>query len=624
MRKLTHFRFCILFLVLGLLLSFGLTGCNDDHDYSVSPGPTPAPTVSPEPSPEPSPVPTGKISYLFLQDAARKVSADAAEAAVTAYDAEGRVLEGASLEEASVASMKREGDFYVAEANVPETAELLAFTFTHGDDVDGVYAIALTDGVERYVMAYSDLVAVPELTVYADAGHSKKQTAFTLGEALYPEAKAATRGGLAVPVASVEPVDGKVVAYTPGSAGQEAAYEAAGEGQTAFVIAYAEAEVESAAVVTVSEVPPVSAWILSPNYELKNGKIYEGETLISDPAAIEAKQALVPGSEAQCLLVAADGGSGADASYKLLDAAVTAEITSDSAAHFSAAVKNGVLTVSVSAEAEKGETAAVVCSAEGYAFQNRAEAAVATTRTITVCVPCASYPSYNENEKDVGLRLSLDAPPVQGVTPRPVSSPSSGPVVENLIRIAAIGAGDQAIPGAQLAEEDTSKMSTEQVSGDTCWVLKAEVPENAETVLLLYDLRSTFSGVTRDAVAPYFAFKLTEAEDYVMTQGEWFLPVEYYGEDFDQPSFGTHANADFTAPTTYFGIGDQVYFCPTMTNYSNRITVKVSELKSWDTSVIDENFKAVGEGTVWFTGSWYGVEGAVFPGTMDGVRVYAK
>lgn len=455
------------------------------------------------------------------------------------------------------------------------------------------------DAVIIYFMAYADLVAEPQLTVYADADHTESRTAFALGENLYPVASAATRGELSVPVDSVVPADTKVVSYTEGAEGKEAYYLTAGEGQTAFTVAYAEAEIESAAVVTVCAIPPTPAWILPPGYELKDGKIYKGSEQIDDPSAIEAKLTLQAGEFVQYLLVDAESGEGSAASYKKIDADVTAEITSDTAAHFSAAVKNGTLTVEVSAKSEEGETASMACRAEGYEFRNKAEVTVVSTRKITVYVPCISYPLISD------------------ISPSP-----SMPAIKQLIRIAAVGAGDQALQGAALAEEDTSKITVKELDTQdhTYWPLEAEVPKNAETVLLLYDLQIADDGQTDDWIAPYFAFKLAEEDSYVMSGYEFFPSLDNYWHfytDDDLPwnsRFGTYADAALTQWSSDFEIGDQLYFRSEMTNEGGDITVSVSDLLSDDTGVIDENLKAVGDGAVIFTGSWYGVEGYVFPG----------
>ena len=600
MRTFSHVRFFFLFLVLGFLLSFAVTGCSDkdDRDYSFYPSPGPSPTASPEPSPVPdpspepsaSPVPTGMISYLFKLDGdtAQKVSADASEAAVTAYDADGHELDGASLAESSVAAMTREGDYYVAEANVPKTAGLLAFTFTDGEDVTGVYAIGLSDGVDRYYMSYADLVSEPVLTVCADAGHKTERTAFQVGEDIYPEAAVRTKGGLSVPVSSVVPVDTEVVSYTEGSEGQEASYKAAGEGRTAFTVAYAEAEAEAAAVVTVSAVPLEPAWILPEGYELKDGKIYRGETEMGDPSEIDGKINVNAGGNFSCRIIAADG----DSAYKLTDAEVSAEIDSETADHFSAEGGAGELTVSVSAEAEEGETAAVTCAAAGYEVRNSLEVSVLALRSITVYVPSNPYPAYWQG-----------APEELTFT--------------NLIRLAALDGSGNALPGASLAEEDIFKLKTVTRDGIPCWELKAEVPVRADTLLLLYDItvRSSspqFDYFNYEDVCPYFAFKPTDSQDsYVLEFEDWF--------EKSAGNFGTCRDAAFTSPTILFNSGDQVYFNPQMTN-RNGITVTASDVFPEDTNVINADFKAVGSGETWFNGSWYGFKGAVWNDLLE--RVY--
>ena len=59
-----------------------------------------------------------------------------------------------------------------------------------------------------------------------------------------------------------------------------------------------------------------------------------------------------------------------------------------------------------------------------------------------------------------------------------------------------------------------------------------------------------------------------------------------------------------------------------MTNEGGKITVKVTGIKPDDTDVIDENLKAVGLGWTWLTGSWYGIEGYVFPASNTYLEVY--
>ena len=361
-------------------------------------------------------------------------------------------------------------------------------------------------------MSYKDIVDEPNLTVYADPEYTVEQSVFSIGDPLYPQARAVTKGGLTVPVASIVPADTGVVSYTEASDAGGASYQAAGEGQTAFLITCGEAEFESAASVTVSPLTP--AWILPPGYELKDGMIYNGDEQISDPSSIDAKLNLQAGDSARFLLIAAAGGEGGAASYKRIDAEAAAEITSDTAAHFSAAAQDGTLTVEVSAEAEGGETASVACTAAGFEFRNQAEVTVVSTRRITVYVPCNSYPNISV--------------PVE---------------VTYLIRIAAIGAGDQAVPGARLDQEDISEMKSGELGtrDDPYWKLEAEVPANAETVLLLYDIRTYLERVTNDEVAPYFAFALTDEDSYILEEYDYFPQLGYYGS---QPGFyGTFVSA---------------------------------------------------------------------------------
>ncbi len=612
MIKLSRFRALVLLAVLGCLLCLAAAGCSDDHDYSVHPGstpvpspsvspePSPSPSVSPEPSPspsvspEPSPSPEVKelISYLFKLNGTAKVSTEASEVALTAYDEKGTVLKGASLAETSLDALTREDDYYVAEAAVPDDAALLVFTFRHGGVTDGVYAIGLTDGVYRYVMSYNDEVAVPEFKVYADAEHGTAQSSFRVGDALYPAARAVSNGGLEIPIASIMPLDFNVVSYAVNytSSGSEDVYRAASPGQTAFVVAFAEAEFETAASVTVESIP---AWILPESYEIKNGRIYLDDAQISDPADIETKVVLQSGASCRCRIVAAAGGSGADAVYEVIAAEVSAEIESAAAEHFSVKGGAGEVTVSVSAEAGSGESASVKCAAEGFAVQNTLEVTSAALRSVTV----VADPEF------MGFSEYLFSDEI---------------LSKYLVKAVALDDSGKLIEGARCLEEDVKKLSVDS-RGYTS--IEAEVPETAASLIVFAQIswnNNNFHPFVRqfypsdDVVMPLFGISLDENDEYSVTEDNAFC----YNVANDEMQYGPYADSAYRYSVLrdilqFAPLGVQLYFKTDWTNGCG-ITIEVSNLHPENTSVLNDSLRTVGYGSSAFLGNWYGLEGAVW------------
>ncbi len=693
MKKPFHWHFMLMFAVLGCLLSLAVSGCSDS-DRSVDKS---VPEVSP--SPEVSPEPAKIVSYLFMMSdgADPKVDSEAVEAEVTAYAADGSILEGAELLESSIASMTREDDYYIAEAAVPDEAELLTYTFRHDSEVDGVYAFALTDGVDRYYMSYKDIIEEPDFKVYGDENHQTTKDTFAIGEALYPVATVTSKGGLSIPVTSIVPVDTNVVAYSAADDSADATYEATGEGQTAFTITAAAVEFETALAVTVKQSP---VWILPEKYELKNGKIYLNDEQVSDPAEIDTELSILPGGETTCQLITVASGEGADATYELVENEVTAEITSDTAEHFSASVYAGMLTVTVADEAVTNETATIVCTGMGYTCKNELKMTVeqmawilpetyelkdgkiylnneqvsdpaeidtelsilpggeTTCQLITVASGEGADATYELVKDEVAAEITSDTAEhfnaeveagvltvaiadevedsekatiictaaqyafqnqLEVTVPRmmPITiyvPPASYPQlhipieVTKKIRIAAIGADDQALEGAYLTEEDITKLLTDD---NDCWVLSAVVPETTETVLLLSDFCLPIGDEVIDLITPYFAFRYSNAKDEYEVDFPDFVIPYYYGDMNEK--FGTYADEDLTEKSTTFYVGDQIYFYPYLTTVDSGIKLQVSGIKPSNTSIIDENLKCVGAGNTEILGNWYGIEGYVYP-----------
>ncbi len=244
-RELLHTRKHILALLLGALclpLLLLASGCAD-QDREIGP---------PEPAED-------TIKYLFQQDATYKVSAAATTVAVSAYDAEGNTLDGASLLQTAIADMERDGDYIVAEAKIPANATILAYTFSSDapDSPLEMYAVALKDGQDVYTMSDGDALGAPELFfLVPDVAQKGELFECAVGDELYPVAEASTAGGLKVPVTVLNPVDENVVAYTAATATTPARYIAQAEGETVFVLSLAGNEMLSEEGVSVKAVPP--------------------------------------------------------------------------------------------------------------------------------------------------------------------------------------------------------------------------------------------------------------------------------------------------------------------------------------------------------------------------------
>ncbi|MDO5296859.1 MAG: hypothetical protein Q4F00_09545 [bacterium] len=596
--RLTKFRACSLLLTLSFLFSLGIVGCTD-KDREAGPAPTPTEDT---------------IKYYFQQDTASKVSAEMTSVALAAFDADWNLLDGASLLQSSIADMAVDGDYIVAEASVPEEAAVLAYCFTNGPgDVAEyaeaeIYVIALEDGETVYTMADGDLLGEPVLSLYADAEHQTEQSEFKVGEEIYPDASLATLGGLEVPVAVMEPVDDTIVAYTAATETSAAQYVAKAEGETSFVLCVAGSffgNSETGATVKAVEPGPeptpepdptpeptpdaVAAWVLPEGYELKDGLIYDSEgAQVSDPAAINTKLEITSGESNTGLAVETVTAEDGSVTYKELAAEVTASVESETADHFTAEVKDGAVSVSVSEDAETDETAAITFTAEGYEFQNSLEVTVLSAmRHVTVRV---------QEDDD----------------PSPSPSPSSSPAPRDftkLIKAVALDAQGQVIEGAQVAEEDMSKY---ELDAEGCYNLEVDLPAQAKSLVLVFVLHFE-EGLPpvpseKDAVEPLLGLNLTEEETYFISLAE----IGNYAFEH-KGTFGFFADAELTEATNAFDVGDTIYYSMKLENGLG-IKMDLGEPMSLDTSVVDivdGSLKAVGPGTCFFKVSALGIEGVL-------------
>ncbi len=644
MHRLTKSRSYSLLLTLCLLLVWGAAGCTDkDREKG--------------PAPEPS---ADTIKYRFQQDSAAKVSAEMKDVSVAAFDVDWNLLDGAFLYEDDIEDMDRDGDYIVAEAVVPEGTARLAYCFTNDPDGEAedeeaeIYVIALEEGKSVYTMADGDYLEEPVLKVYADPGHQTEQYEFTAGDELYPVASVSTRGGLEVPATVFEPVDAGVVSYTEDSETGETQYLAEAEGSTAFILGAAKIFIfNSEEEVTVKAVEPgpeptpepsaspepspspspspepspspspepgtAAAWILPEGYEIKDGLIYDSEgAQVSDPAEIDAQLELVPGESCKCMAVETVTAADGSVTYKMLTAAITASIESETAAHFSAAAEDGAVTVSVSEDAETEETAAIVFSAAGCEFKNRLEVTVVSAmRRITVRLQtntAAASPS-----------------PMPTVIPSPMPSLSSSPQFEQVVKAAALDGEGGLLPGAVLVAGSVS--GEPDAEGYTNFVI--DIPRQTESVALIaamtfVDAETNGSASAENAerfatVLPFLGIPIGEEDTYTISKEDrekyMFVNMMSQGGKVLKGGFGFYADDKFTEPLSMSKsvyVGDKVYFCP---EAENALGVKIICGKpiSTDPSHIgtdpgmfdyaDGVLTAKKAGTAYFIYDWYGFTG---------------
>ena len=655
MRRITKCRVFFLFLALSLLFGWGIAGCTDKDREK---GPVPEPSAD-------------TVKYRFLQDSAAKVSAEMTEVSVVAFDVDWNLLDGAVLLQDDIGDMARDGEYFVAEAVVPEGTAMLAYCFTNDPDDEAdeeeleIYVIALEEDKYVYTMADEDYLEEPVLKFYADAGHQTEKSEFTVGEEIYPAASAATRGGLQVPVTVCEPVDEEVVAYTPASADSAARYTAKAEGLTAFVLHAADSFwffSENGVSVKAAEPGPeptpeptpspdpspapepspspapepspspapepspspspdrVPAWILPEGYEVKDGAIYKGEEQITDPAAIETQLEMLPEETNKCLAVEAVTGGDGQVVYKALTAEITPSIESAHAAHFSASAQAGKIDVTVSEDAETEETAAFTFAAEGFEFQNGLNVTVLSTmRHVTVKLQMSATPDSSGGRSVSAFAL----PGRRGNAAAPLLLSEPAPSATKQIKAAALNDRDELLPGAQIFEEDFSKYVPDSGGFIT---IEADIPTRTKSLLFIMNVWVQYQGSY--VVTPYLGLPIDAADTYSILIGE--LPEYYFTSSLVPNRFGPYADEDLTEPKDEFTVKETatgtvcetIYFCLDKVNAKG---VKASSsppvsLNTAVVNVVDGRYKAVGAGSSAMEYNWYGFKG-LYEGRGSIIRV---
>ena len=517
--------------------------------------------------------------------------------------------------------MPQADGYYVAEADVPEEAVLLAYTFFHEDTVDGVCAVKLTEGVYRYVMSGGDMLENPTMTVYADAGQTREKYAFTVGQRLYPDALAETAGGLEVPVSAVVPVDTNVVSYKAAAEAEDAEYTAAKPGETSFTVTVAGNDYQVSTTVVVTD-PPV--WLMPQGYELLNGDIYNNGDELQSADDIDTALIIAPGGSNTSLLITSYETEAGDTKYKQIEDVPAAAVESDDKDKFTTSSDKGQVEVKVNSSAPVGVSAAVTCTVSGYEMKNSLTIATAAMpaamRGIKLYLPESGRPQrYDEDAYDVYVRLTAfeyNNREVDAGTSSLECEVADDKLYELLIQ------NFEYIQDGNTFVEDMYKV-------------EASVPDTAAKVLVLFELRAKNAADSDYGfVMPAYMIDLSKSlyeedkryteNDYVPYIADYFFPLWTAEFATNQTPFGSYkVKTTGNVKTKEFTVGDSIDFNITRMTGSEGAgqglwTVNVSDVRPLDTSVItgtlaSNDLKAAAAGQTFFLGSWFGIKGIVYP-----------
>ena len=387
-----------------------------------------------------------------------------------------------------------------------------------------------------------------------------------------------------------------------------ATWDAAADGAANFVA--------SNLVATVALVEP-DVWLLPPGYVLLNGDIYDNQgDKLRSADYIDTDLIIAPGDSCTCLLISSYENANGDTRYKQIEAKPAVAVESDEKDMFTTVADAGQVTVTVNDGAPIGSSAAISCSVAGCQMKNSLTFATASMRGIKLYLPESGRPQrYDKNAWDVYARVV--------------------PFADNSREVEAGATYQKATLSNDRLDEllvrDFSYIQNGNTFVQNMYKLEASVPDPAAKVLVLFELRAK-NAADGDwgFVMPSYMIDLSKSlyeedrnyteNDYVPYDADYFFPLWTAEFNTNQTPFGTYKG---NAKTKAFKVGDGVGFHTGRMTGSEGSgqglwTIGVSHVRPLDATVIeggldDGNMKAVGTGETCLLGSWYGVEGIVYP-----------
>ncbi len=386
-----------------------------------------------------------------------------------------------------------------------------------------------------------------------------------------------------------------------------ATWDAAADGAANFVA--------SNLVATVALVEP-DVWLLPRMYELYNGDIYLDGDKVRSADDVDTNLIVAPGDSCTCLLISSYEDANGDTRYKQIEATPAVAVESDEKDMFTTVADAGQVTVTVNDGAPIGPSAAISCSLAGCRMRNSLTVSTGAMRGIKLYLPESGRPQrYDENAWDVYARVV--------------------PFADNSREVEAGATYQKATLSNDRLDEllvrDFSYIQNGNTFVQNMYKLEASVPDPAAKVLVLFELRAK-NAADGDwgFVMPAYMIDLSKSlyeedrnyteNDYVPYDADYFFPLWTAEFNTNQTPFGTYKG---NAKTKAFKVGDGVGFHTGRMTGSEGSgqglwTIGVSHVRPLDAAVIeggldDGNMKAAGTGETCLLGSWYGVEGIVYP-----------
>ena len=386
-----------------------------------------------------------------------------------------------------------------------------------------------------------------------------------------------------------------------------ATWDAAADGAANFVA--------SNLVATVALVEP-DVWLLPRTYELYNGDIYLDGYKVRSADDVDTNLIVAPGDSCTCLLISSYEDANGDTRYKQIEATPAVAVESDEKDMFTTVADAGQVTVTVNDGAPIGPSAAISCSLAGCRMRNSLTVSTGAMRGIKLYLPEAGRPAmYDKNAWDVYARVTAfpdNNREVEAGATYQKATLSNDKLDELLVR-------------------DFSYIQNGNTFVQNMYKLEASVPDPAAKVLVLFELRAK-NAADGDwgFVMPAYMIDLSKSlyeedrnyteNDYVPYDADYFFPLWTAEFNTNQTPFGTYKG---NAKTKAFKVGDGVGFHTGRMTGSEGSgqglwTIGVSHVRPLDAAVIeggldDGNMKAAGTGETCLLGSWYGVEGIVYP-----------
>ena len=392
--------------------------------------------------------------------------------------------------------------------------------------------------------------------------------------------------------------------------------------------------VASNVVATVTLVGP-DVWLLPQGYELYNGDIYLDGDKVGSADDVDTDLIVPPNGSCTCLLISPYLDANGETRYRQIDATPAVAVESDEKDMFTTSAAAGEVTVSVNSLVALGASATISCSVRGCTMKNSLKIATASVRNITMYLPAECRPQmYNPDAWDVFVRLIAFADYNTEFAASAASLPCRLAKPDDTLDGMLIGGFTYTLNGHRFDRVNMYKV-------------EASVPDTAHRALLLFELRAK-NAATGDYgfVMPAFMIdldcplslendnlspddkKYTE-DDYVPYDTDQFQPLWTAEFATNQTKFGSYrkqtAETETNVKTKEFSVGDLIDFIPTRmpgsegsTTANPKWIINVSDVRPRDAAVIQgdldhKNMKAVGAGETCILGSWYGVEGIVYP-----------